>query len=334
MNFCTGCGNRLGTGRFCTACGRPVVSDAATPDTAERPSVPAPTPPPPPGPPPPAYTPPPSPRYPLFSDELFAEPAPTAPPASPPAPPTQRPAAEPTPAPPPGRRPGVSRLAVALTAVILVLVGVIGGLLLFAGGDDERTGDPTGDDTARNQASQSPSASPTPEPSGPTESASPSGGEPQDVARFATPSAPKTAKPNLDTQGNQVRYDATNMVDGVPETCWRMGGDGTGTELTFNLSGPTDLTEVGLINGYAKRSGKLDWYAGNRRILAVEWVFDDGTVVPQSLSQSRTMQTLEIDPVTTSTVKLRLVSVSEPGRGPSARNYTPISDVRLFGTPA
>jgi hypothetical protein len=219
---------------------------------------------------------------------------------------------------------------VALTVVILMLVGVIGGLLLFAGGDEETAGD----DTSQNQSSPPPSEPPTPEPSGPTKSASPSSGEPQDVTRFATPSAPKTAKPNLDTQGNLVRYNAPNMVDGVPETCWRMGGDGTGTELTFSLSGPTELTEVGLINGYAKRSGKLDWYAGNRRILAVEWVFDDGTVVPQSLSQSRNLQTLEIEPVTTSTVKLRLVSVSEPGRGPSARNYTPISDLMLFGAPA
>jgi hypothetical protein len=223
---------------------------------------------------------------------------------------------------------------VALTVVILVLVGVIGGLLLFAGGDDNQADDrATGDDTAQNESSPPPSEpSSTPEPSGPT--ASPTSDEPQDVARFSTPQAPKTAKPNLDTQGNLVRYNATNMVDGVPETCWRMSGDGTGTELTFTLSGPTELTEVGLINGYAKRSGKLDWYAGNRRVESVEWVFDDGTVVPQSLSDSRKLQTLQIDPVTTSTVKLRLVSVSEPGRGPSARNYTPISDVRLFGTPS
>ena len=123
------------------------------------------------------------------------------------------------------------------------------------------------------------------------------------------------------------------MVDGVADTCWRMPGDGTGMELTFTLAGPTELTEVGLINGYAKRAGKLDWYAGNRRVRSVEWVFDDGTVVPQSLSESRNLQTLQIDPITTSTVVLRLVSVSAPGQGPSARNFTPISEVSLYGTP-
>ena len=225
-------------------------------------------------------------------------------------------------------------LAVALTVVILMLVAVIGGLLLFAGGDDERAADPApGDNSAQNDSAPPPSDQSSPsEPSGPTDPTPPPG-EAQDVARFATPSAPVTAKPNLDTQGNLVRYAATNMVDGVAQTCWRMPGDGTGVELTFTLAGPTELTEVGLINGYAKRAGKFDWYAGNRRILSVEWVFDDGTVVPQSLSESRNLQTLEIDPVTTSTVVLRLVSVSAPGQGPSARNFTPISEVSLYGTP-
>jgi hypothetical protein len=330
MKFCTGCGNRLDGGRFCTNCGRPVPAAASAEGAV--PTPPAPTHPPPSRPPPPAYTPPPAPRYPLFTDELFVDKAPTAPAGRPAAPPTLQPPADPAPA--PSRRPGISWLAVALTVVILMLVAVIGGLLLFAGGDDERAGDPTGENTAQNESSP-----PASEPSSPPEPSDPTGptpppGEAQDVARFATPSAPKTAKPNLDTRGRLVRYAATNMVDGVAETCWRMPGDGTGTELTFTLAGPTELTEVGLINGYAKRAGKLDWYAGNRRVLSVEWVFDDGTVVPQSLSESRNLQTLQIDPITTSTVVLRLVSVSAPGKGPSARNFTPISEVSLYGTPA
>jgi len=332
MKFCTGCGNRLGTGRFCTSCGRPVDADAyAAP--APVPTHPPPSGPPPAVPPPPAYTPPQAPRYPLFTDELFADKAPTAPAGGPPAAPTYVPAPD-TPS-TSDRRAGISWLAVALTVVILLLVAVIGGLLLFAGGDDEQAGDPaSGDDTAQNESSPSSDPSSPSESSSPTDSAPSPGDGPQEVARFATATAPVTAKPNLDTQGNVVRYAAGGMLDGVPETCWRMPGDGTGMELTFSLSGPTELTEVGLINGYAKRAGKLDWYAGNRRVLSVEWVFDDGTVVPQSLSESRNLQTVQVEPVTTSTVVLRLVTVSAPGKGPSARNFTPISEVSLFGTAA
>ena len=58
----------------------------------------------------------------------------------------------------------------------------------------------------------------------------------------------------------------------------------------------------------------------------------DGTTVTQDLRDTREMQTLDIDPVTTQHVRLTLVSVSPPGKGPAARDYTPISDVTLQGT--
>jgi hypothetical protein len=71
------------------------------------------------------------------------------------------------------------------------------------------------------------------------------------------------------------------MLDGRADTCWRMAGDGTGVELTFQLAGPTTMTRVGLINGYAKNAvvggRNLNWYVGNRRVLSAQWVFDDGT---------------------------------------------------------
>ncbi len=165
-----------------------------------------------------------------------------------------------------------------------------------------------------------------------------SSGGATDVARQATAEVPATAPPNQDTDGNMVRYDGRNMLDGVPTTCWRMAGDGTGRTITFKLAKPTRLTSVGLINGYAKSAKDaaghvLDWYHGNRRVLSVAWSFDDGSKVTQDLGDSRDMQTLDLDhPVTTSTVQLHLVKVSQPGRGPAARNYTPISDVLLRGT--
>ncbi len=321
MEFCAGCGHRLSVGRFCTNCGRPIVTAAKQSDSVQRHEVHVPSSP------PPAYTPPPAARYPLFSDELQVVP-PNAQPTTPPPPgppPTHRPAPTRT------RRDGPSFLAVAMIMVILMLVAVIGGLLLFSGGDEDQADDPTsGDDTAQ---SESPPASSDPgSTKGPTK-APPTDGV-QDVASYATATAPSSAKPNLDTSGNMVRYDARNMVDGVPATCWRTPGDGTGLELTFTFPQPVELSEVGLINGYAKSSGALDWYVGNRKVLAATWVFDDGTEVPQSFTETRQLQSIAVGPITTTTVVLRLDSVSAPGRGPSARNNTAISDVRLLGAAA
>jgi hypothetical protein len=315
--FCTGCGNRLGGGRFCTNCGRPIPDDSASGGTAERPAVPVPTGPPPSGPPPslhppPAYEPPPPPRYPLFSDEVHVGPAPTP---------------EPLPAPSVERRPAPAWLPWTLAVIVLILIALIGGMLLVSGGDDEQAGDQAPANGPANEPPPTESPGPTP-----TETPPPADG-PQELARFVAASAPKTAKPNQDTQGNVVRYEARNMLDGVAQTCWRMPGDGTGQQITFTFSGPTEVSEVGLINGYAKSAGKLDWYAGNRRVLAVEWIFDDGTPVSQTLTETRDLQSMPITPVTTSSVTLRLVSVSDPGRGPSARNYTAISDISLIGEP-
>ena len=187
--------------------------------------------------------------------------------------------------------------------------------------------------------SSSPRATPTTPSSTPSESpsSSPSSTQPTDVARLATARVPATAPPNQDLSGNMVRYEARHLLDGVATTCWRMPGDATNEEITIELAEPTTLTTVGLINGYAKSardsSGrKLDWYHGNRRVLSVEWIFDDGTSVTQDFEDDRTLQELEIDPVTTSRVRLRLISVSTPGSGRSARDYTAISDVALVGT--
>ncbi len=128
------------------------------------------------------------------------------------------------------------------------------------------------------------------------------------------------------------------MVDGVPETAWRTPGDATGSTITLTFDEPTVLSEVGLINGYAKvgqdSKGPLDWYHGNRRVLAVEWTFDDGTVRVQKLGDTTVVQTVSLRKVETTTVRLRLVKVSPPGPGRASRNYTAISDVRLFGRTA
>jgi hypothetical protein len=125
------------------------------------------------------------------------------------------------------------------------------------------------------------------------------------------------------------------MVDGRNDTCWRTPGDATGMVLTFRLDQPTRVTRVGLVNGYSKiayaHGRPYDWYLGNRRVLSADWVFDDGTTVSQQFAKNRALQQIAIKPVTTSVVRLRITSVSPPGKGRAARNDTAISEVFLLG---
>ena len=342
MPVCPKCGHAFDVSRFCTNCGHPVGAPVETPidgpadgddpwrddtaerptDTAERPAVPEPTQPiptPPPG--VPAFPPDDGPRFPLFADEVDG--------------PVDGPEDRPEDRHTSSHRSERPWLAWVAGAVALLLVMFVGAWLLFGGGDSDAdlvAGEPTS--TPGDGPQDKPAKSKKKQP---TKPAAP--GEPTDVASLATADVPATAASGTDFDGNAVRYEARNMLDGVPSTCWRMPGDASGQSITFELDGETSLSEVGLINGYAKTdtdgSGvTYDWYAGNRRILSVQWVFDDGSAVTQDLSETRKLQTLKIDPVTTSTVQLRMVTVTPPGTGPARRDYTPISDVALVGKPA
>ena len=239
---------------------------------------------------------------------------------------------------PGGRRPGPGPglwIGVAATMVVALLLG--GYLLLHGGGDQGGT-------TAsplvphRHHTRSSPASPAASSSSASASSSSPTvqvKGPPTDDAGFALASAPSHAPAGVDFAGAPVTYVAANMVDGRNDTCWRTPGDATGTELTFRLDQPTRLTRVGLVNGYAKIAydgGRAyDWYRGNRRVLSVAWVFDDGSSVSQTFVDDRAMQQIAIRPVTTSSVRIRITAVSPPGHGPASRDDTAISEVLLLG---
>ena len=221
-------------------------------------------------------------------------------------------------------------------AVGLVVVLVLGAFLLLSGGGDDTpsasSSPPLIPKSHHSETTPPSSSAPTSEPT--TATSAPSGSS-AEVAGLSTASAPAHAPAGVDFAGRTVTYIAPNMVDGIVETCWRTPGDATSMVLTFRLDQPTRITEVGLINGYAKTAvvggRRYDWYRGDRRVLAVDWVFDDGSTVSQQFAETRAMQSRRVPPVTTSTVQVRITSVSAPGRGPAARNDTAISEVSLVG---
>lgn len=165
------------------------------------------------------------------------------------------------------------------------------------------------------------------------------GGKSRNVAATATALVPESAPPGRDVDGRPVRYTAAQMLDGDPTTTWRMSGDGTDALITIRLAEPTEVRRVGLVNGYAKedvdRQGRtVRWYPRNRRITAVTWSFDDGSVLEQDLRQRPEMQMTKVDGEVTRTIRLRLVDVTAPMPGRLGRNYTAISEIRIKGVPA
>jgi len=269
MPVCAQCGHEFDVGRFCTNCGHPVDApvDAgldlwdtaeragtaegrdtaerpATSDTAERPAAPgrhaerSPLPPPP----PPPDT---SARFPLFADQAAS-------------PVRQDPGAP--------ERSGRPWLIWVAGAAALLLIAALGAWLLLGG--DESDPNLVASESNNKPAEKAPHNKPAKPRKTPNKTTAPSPGKPANVASQATATVPATATSSTDFDGNVVRYDARNMLDGVPSTCWRMPGDGSGETITVKLPDATRLTSVGLINGYAKTdtdaSGNpLDWYAGH-----------------------------------------------------------------------
>jgi hypothetical protein len=123
-------------------------------------------------------------------------------------------------------------------------------------------------------------------------------------------------------------FAASNLNDGDVETGWRMPGDATGQELTITLDGTRNIRQVGLVPGYAKVDpcDYTDRFVQNRRVLAVTWIFDDGTTVSQDLREAPEMQPIGVT-ATSTTVRLRIDAVTEPG----GKDFTAMSEIGVRG---
>ncbi len=240
----------------------------------------------------------------------------------------------PPPAPAPGPGPGPGRTPREVPRWLPWLLGwlllaVIAAMIGWTYGSHGPTDGPTDGPNDRAAGSTGSTGAGSPESPAPAELPA----DAADITAAATATAPDTAPPNQDINGNAVSYVAAHMLDGDPATAWRMSGDGTGVVLTFTLPEATRLVSVGLINGYAKIDGPVNWYPRNRRIDSVTWGFDDGSTLRQDLLDNPAMQTIGLEGVVTSSVTLTLTAVSAPGSD-QGRDFTPVSDVRLIGSAA
>ena len=136
---------------------------------------------------------------------------------------------------------------------------------------------------------------------------------PRPASRRPTP-APATT----DLDGSLVGYAAEQMVDGVPQTAWRTGGDASASTILFTLRRPTTLTRV--------RTGQRLHQAGPQRVRRRRLVSPQPTDHRRRVGLRRRHHGgpgpargaahagVRIDPVTTRTVQ-RGSSVSPtPGR--------------------
>ncbi len=188
---------------------------------------------------------------------------------------------------------------------------------------------------APTQAAEVTSPSPSPSPSFTPEATTPGNLFTSGVGFNV--SATKTADSSTDAAGNPVSYDAINVTDGDPSTAWRKANDDWSYSdyILVTFDEPVQLTQVGLIPGYAKidPDSGTDRFIQNHRLRVVNWLFSDGTSWRQELEDEPTTQTI---PVAGTVTWVRLTEFfwrwdEEPA---ATRDYVAISDVSLIGKPA
>jgi hypothetical protein len=218
-------------------------------------------------------------------------------------------------------------LLAALLVVAVVVTAVILRLTVF-GPDQTQAQQPEGPTSSAQPPSSSPvSESPaSSSPSPPSTQATPPG--PVTELRPTAVRADSTSPPSVDDSGQQVSYDATNVVDGRADTAWRTAGDASGQSLYFDFGRPVDLATVGLIPGYAKTDAATgaDRFVQNRRVVSVAWTADDGFSLVQDFRDQRTLQTVAFDRTTT-TLTLTILATTAPGD----RDFTALSEAEFTG---
>lgn len=154
-----------------------------------------------------------------------------------------------------------------------------------------------------------------------------------DVAEITASATRPSA--NLYCTGELMSYRAQNLLDGDPDTGWGAGrGDGTAQSVDVTFDGPRHIRRISISPGYLRVGPRRDLgctdvsaFRYNRIITGVRYDFDDGTSVVQQLDADPTMQSINVDVVSTSARVTILGTVLPPG----ADTDTIISDLQFEG---
>jgi hypothetical protein len=232
---------------------------------------------------------------------------------------------------PSGRQSG--RVIVVFSIALVAAVGVAAWWLL-------RPDDDTASTSATTPSASAPPSSAAGEPAAaqtepaPSETPAPAVTYPTGILAPASVTAPRSSPDSADAAGRTTSYEAANVLDGRTSTAWRMEGSGVGESLTFSFDAPVRITEVAMVNGFAKidPADGTDRYPQGRRITEVTWTFTTATgpvVVTQDLTDGdRALQALTVAPVETTAVELTLDAVTAPGSG-GRFDRTAISEVQF-----
>ncbi|WP_129677984.1 hypothetical protein [Candidatus Chloroploca sp. Khr17] len=143
-----------------------------------------------------------------------------------------------------------------------------------------------------------------------------------------------TAPDGRDSSGNVITYVAENMLDGLPDTTWRVAGTGVNTSIVIEFAAPVRLSEISLLPGYAKIDpvDGTDRFQQNRRIRSVRFEFSDSTSVEASYEDRPNLQPISVNNIVTTSVRIVIIETTEPETN-APRDFAAISELVFLGLP-
>lgn len=146
-------------------------------------------------------------------------------------------------------------------------------------------------------------------------------------AEIVSITASATSPPLTLADGSELVVSAADMVDDERSTSWLVPGDGIGTVIQLDLGSTETVVSLGLVPGFSGVDpvNGAERFRAVRRVVRVQWTFDDGRSLEQTLTDLDDLQRLTIPPTPTRTIRLEILSTTEPG----SLDFTAISDVAV-----
>ncbi|MBA3944183.1 MAG: protein kinase [Herpetosiphonaceae bacterium] len=137
-----------------------------------------------------------------------------------------------------------------------------------------------------------------------------------------------------DACGQTNSYEPQNVIDGRPNTAWRVQGDGNGAWIDLDLGTGVKVTRVGLIVGYDKIDAcdGTDRFFQGRIVRQVRLEFDNGQHYASAFAAQRQVQYVELPDVPTQHVHVVILQ-SDPPPANNGRDLVAISEIEVWGRP-
>lgn len=133
---------------------------------------------------------------------------------------------------------------------------------------------------------------------------------------------------------NTTNFHPSNLSDGELTTAWRVEGDPTQDYVLFTFARPAIVQRIAIVPGYAKSDActpSLNWCTINQVPKTIRLTFDDGSYEILNLERRCSWQYVSFVSVETQTIRLTILDTYPASDPKVQRDFTPISEIQVFG---